>query len=64
MTLDLASLSDFYVFLDLHKIADPGFIPDFAPIKVNEIINLDVFTQFHIRRNPIHLCHSLISILL
>jgi hypothetical protein len=48
---DFAPLSNAGVFLDLHKGANLGFIADAASVQVDELSELHVLSELHIRRD-------------
>ena len=60
VTADLAMVADLGALLNFNKCADLCLIADFATVKVDESMNSDVSTKFHVRRDPaIRRCLSL-----
>jgi hypothetical protein len=56
---DLATLANGSVLLDLDKGTNLRFITDFASVKIDELGQLDVSAQLHVRRDAYMWIHEL-----
>jgi hypothetical protein len=53
VTLDLAGRSDLGAALDLDEGADPGPVPDPAPVEVGERLDYDSITELDVVDRPV-----------
>ena len=51
----LCSVADFRAFLNFNERSDLHVVADFTAVKICEIVNADVFSQFYIGRDPLKL---------
>lgn len=50
-TRDFASLADFRAFWDFDKGSYPRVVANFAPVEIDETVDANIASQFHIRCN-------------
>src|SRR3990170_8748647 len=58
VTRNLASLPDLGVLLNFNKGTDFGLITDFTAVQIDEVGQLDVCPELHVRRNTSVIAHN------